>query len=171
MCKVGDIPLCLQMYIDGILVYWDMMPPYHQYSQIVYDLGPNGFNLDALTLNFVNQDPIYVDGQGLYFDQPGKLVERRTDWDFERNSITVEIWVRFNLTENGGNFPGDNRVFTKFRGGTDYFYMTFDANPYYVVSTNLVDFPLDGAGAPTLFDYTWYFIASTIIKISPNQSR
>jgi hypothetical protein len=45
-----------------------MMPPYHQYSQIVYDLGPNGFNLDALTLNFVNQDPIYVDGQGLYFD-------------------------------------------------------------------------------------------------------
>ncbi len=63
MCKVADIPKCMNMYEDILIGYYDFAPPKFFYRRNLPNLGPaaRGDNLNNLP-KAVNMpaEPIYV---------------------------------------------------------------------------------------------------------------
>ncbi len=50
------------MYPEALMGWYDFLPPKFFYRQAIPDIGVWGNDMNGLTLNFVNNDPIYIDG-------------------------------------------------------------------------------------------------------------
>lgn len=110
LCKVADIPKCIQQYEDTLLGYYDFAPPKYFYNRANPDLSPNNNNLNqmALDTNFneptainTGNDPVHVDRQGLLFESDNKRL--RGNINFRVQSFSVEAWVRFDSNPLANN--------------------------------------------------------------------